>query len=188
MSMLFWRDRGAPVTGLDNRERNGYIFTSGSVVPNKTRRTGDDMPRFSGRKPFHHEIFSRHIDEIRNLLHTLELRDAFDDGENRPLMDMHETAEGVVIEFDLPGFAPEDIRLTVRGMTLVLEAQRPSEKADPSTRFVCLERRSGRFHHAVHIPGSIDPCAISAEYRQGVLRVTCPKINDRQIPIKEIQA
>jgi HSP20 family protein len=141
------------------------------------------MSRFSGKKPFHHEIFSRHIDEIRSLLHALELRDSHNGHENRPPVDIYETGGSIILEFDLPGFRPEDISLTVCGMTLVLDAQRPREQAEC---FACLERSHGRFHHAVHIPRSFDACSITAEYRRGVLRVTCPKINDRKVPIKEI--
>ncbi len=144
------------------------------------------MSRFSGKKPFHQEIFSRHIGEIRSLLHALELRDTHDEHENRPLVDLYETCNEIVLEFDLPGFKVEDICLTVCGLTLVLEAQRPREQAAAQARFVCLERSHGLFHHAVHIPCSFDPGSISAEYRRGVLRVTCAKINDRKVPIKEI--
>ncbi len=37
-------------------------------------------------------------------------------------------------------------------------------------------------------PGNIDPGAIRAEYRRGVLRVTCPKSCERIVPITEITA
>jgi HSP20 family protein len=144
------------------------------------------MSRFSGKKQFHHEIFSRHIGEIRNLLHALELRDSADEHENRPLMDMYETSGEIVLEIDLPGFRIEDIGLTVCGQTLVLDAHRPREQSEAQARFLCLERSQGRFHHTVHIPCSFDSDSISAEYRRGVLRVACPKINDRKVPIKEI--
>ena len=144
------------------------------------------MSRFSGKKPFHKEIFSSHVGEMRSLLHAFELRDADDEGENRPLMDMYENCDEIVLEFDLPGFQLEDIFLAVRGMTLVLDAQRPREQAEPQARFVCLERSHGRFYHAVQIPGSFNPDAILAEYHRGVLRVICPKISERNVPIKEI--
>jgi len=144
------------------------------------------MSRFSGKKPFHQEIFSRHVGEMRSLLHALELYDADEEGVNRPLMDMYENSDEIVLEFDLPGFRLEDISLAVRGMTLVLDAQLPREQARAEARFICLERSHGRFHHAVHIPSSFNPEAILAEYRRGVLRVICPKISDRNVPIKEI--
>ena len=144
------------------------------------------MSRFSGKKPFQQEIVSRHVGEIRSLLHALELRDIDVEGENRPLVDMYENSVEIVLEFDLPGFRMEDIGLVVSGMTLVLDAQRPREQAEEQASFICLERSHGRFHHAVHMPCSFNQDAISAEYRRGVLRVICPKISDRNVPIKEI--
>jgi HSP20 family protein len=143
------------------------------------------MPRFPGRKPFHQEIFSRQIGEIRSMLQALELRDVFEEGENRPLMDVYETGGEIVLEFDLPGFSVEDVSLIQDGPTLTLEAQRPREQAGDGARFICLERSFGRFRHAVHIPVNIDANAITAEYRRGVLRVRCPKITARRVPIKE---
>jgi HSP20 family protein len=144
------------------------------------------MSRFSGKKPFHHEIFSRHVGEMRSLLHALELHDSSDEVENRPLMDMYENSLEIILEFDLPGFRIEEITLTVRGTTLVLDADRPRERAEVESSFICLERSHGHFHHAVQLPGSFNPETIQAEYRRGVLRVICPKISDRNVPIKEI--
>lgn len=142
------------------------------------------MPRFSGGKPFAQEIFSRHVAEMRCLLHALELHDSFDDSEIRPKMDMYETCRDIVIEFDLPGMSIDAISLKICGMTLILEASKPREQSNG--KFVCVERSHGRFHHAVHIPVNIDPVGIRAEYRRGVLRVICPKGNERLVPIKEI--
>lgn len=141
------------------------------------------MPRFSGRKPFAQEILSRHVGEMLSLLHALELRDPFEDSETCPKMDMYETCRDIIIEFDLPGFTLDAISLKMNGMTLVLDACKPREQYEG--KFLCVERSHGRFHHAVHIPGNVDPGAIRAEYRRGVLRVTCPKSCERLVPIKE---
>lgn len=142
------------------------------------------MSRFSGRKPFSQGIFSRHLAEMRCLLHALELHDSFDDGEIRPKMDMYETCHDIIIEFDLPGMSLDAISLKMSGMTLILEASKPREQSEG--KFICVERSHGRFRHAVHIPVNIDPSAIRAEYRRGVLRVLCPKCSERPVPIKEI--
>jgi HSP20 family protein len=141
------------------------------------------MSHFSGRKPFAQEIFNRHVGEMRSLLHALELRDSFEENETRPKMDMYETGQAIVIEFDLPGFVLDDISLKIEGMTLVLDASKPREQNEG--KFICVERNYGHFHHAVHIPGNVDPGAIRAEYRRGVLRVICPKCCERLVPIKE---
>jgi HSP20 family protein len=142
------------------------------------------MTRFSDKKPFTQEIFNRHVSEIRSLLHALELRDSFDDHETRPKLDMYETCSDIIIEFDLPGCLLDAISLKMNGMTLVLEAHKPREQHDGT--FICVERSHGRFRHAIHIPGTVDPGAIRAEYRRGVLRVICPKSCERPVPIKEL--
>lgn len=140
------------------------------------------MSRYTGRKPFTQEIFNRHVEEMRNLLQALELRDSFEDNETRPKMDIFETCQDIVIEFDLPGISLEDISLKINGLTLTLEAFKPREQHEG--RFICVERNYGRFHHSVHVPGNVDPAGIRAEYRRGVLRVICPKCCERQIPIR----
>lgn len=142
------------------------------------------MPKYTGRKLFQQEIINRHVGEIRNLLHVLELRDAFNEDENRPKMDMYETSQEIVIEFDLPGFELDNVKLKICGLTMVLEAHRPREQNEG--KFICVERSHGRFHHAVLIPGNIDPGSVRAEYKLGVLRVICPKCGERLVPIKEI--
>lgn len=142
------------------------------------------MKRFPGKNPYQLEIFSRHAGEIRSLLHVLDMRDRLDDAENRPRMDMYESADQVVLEFDLPGFRPEDISLKVSGVSLVLEAQKPREQVEG--RFICMERIFGNFSYVIQIPGTVDYASITAEYRLGVLRVVCPKCGDLQVPIKEI--
>jgi len=142
------------------------------------------MPRFSCKKPYHWEIFSRQVEEIRNMLHVLEMREGMDEAENRPRMDMFETGDEIVLEFDLPGFRVEEISLKLSGVTLFLEAQKPREQIEG--RFICLERRFGLFRYAVQIPVNISPGSITAEYRMGVLRVKCPKSDGMQVPIKEI--
>ena len=121
---------------------------------------------------------------MRSLLHALEQRDSFEDNETRPRVDMYETCQDVVIEFDLPGFNLDGISLKMNGLTLILDAVKPREQAEG--KFICVERCHGRFHHAVHIPGNVDSGAVRAEYRRGVLRVICPKCSERPVPIKEL--
>ncbi|MDD2897628.1 MAG: Hsp20/alpha crystallin family protein [Desulfuromonadaceae bacterium] len=142
------------------------------------------MSRISDRKPFTQELFNQHVSEMRGLLHALELRDSFEDSETRPRLDMYETSSDVIIEFDLPGCTLDAISLKMCGMTLILEACKPREQHEGT--FICVERNHGRFQHAVHVPGTVDPGAIRAEYRRGVLRVICPKSSERPVPIKEL--
>lgn len=144
------------------------------------------MPKFSAKKPFQQEIYSRHVGEIKALLHALELRDSVIEGENRPPMDMYESEAAFILEFDLPGFELSDISITIQGATLLLDGRRSCGNEEKNRRFICLERGHGIFHHAVTMPGNFKAEAVSAEYRRGVLRVTCPKQVEQKVSIKEI--
>lgn len=142
------------------------------------------MSRFSGRKLLQQEILNRHVSEIRNLLHVLELRESFGPDDNRPLMDMYETTQEVVVEFDLPGVSVDAITVRIAGSTLHLEADKPRDLHEGT--FIRVERSHGHFHQSVQLPGNFDPEKVTAEYRMGVLRVTFPKSGERLVPIKEI--
>lgn len=124
------------------------------------------------------------MEEMRRLLHDLELRDSFEDSETRPKMDMFETGRDIIIEFDLPGFTLDTISLRMSGLTLILETSKPREQCEG--KFICVERSHGHFKHSVTIPGNVDPGMIRAEYRRGVLRVICPKSCERLVPIQEL--
>lgn len=142
------------------------------------------MPRFSGKKPYQLEYYNRRVGEIRNLLRVLETHNGFEETKNRPRMDMYETDDRFVLEFDLPGFRVEDISLRVCGVTIVLEAYRPRDQN--GIRFICMERGYGNFRYVVQLPTDSNPGLITAEYRMGVLRMICPKSDGVQVPIKEI--
>lgn len=159
-------------------------FVSIQILRYITPFTGADMPRFSGRKPFTQDVFNRHVDELRSLLNALESRDSFENSETRPRMDIYETGQEIIIEFDLPGFALDAISLKISGLTLTLDASRPRDTNEGT--FICVERGHGHCNHRVHIPGNIDPALIRAEYRRGVLRVVCPKSRERSVPIQEL--
>ncbi len=144
------------------------------------------MRRFSGSKLFNSAILKQRHDEMEDLFSPLALREALDDSENIPLMDMYESDEAITVEFDMPGFDPDNIHLRISGITLVLEAEKP--KLHIEGQYICMERSTGRFCHALQLSGLIDPAYVRAEYRLGVLRVVCPKKGkDIIVPIKEIK-
>lgn len=134
-------------------------------------------------------LFRRQIREIFAHLATLEHGDAKGEGEFSPPMDMYESSDCLVIELDLPGFAREDLTVTVCCSMLVLEGVKRVDPPPKEGRFICLERRFGRFCRTVEIPPDVDRNGIRAALARGVLTVTLPKLSDtngivRAIPIE----
>ncbi|GAA4759999.1 Hsp20/alpha crystallin family protein [Actinomycetospora chibensis] len=85
--------------------------------------------------------------------------------------------DAVVVDAELPGFAPGDITVAAEGGRLLLHAVRDAgpENARPDTaRQRRRERRTGTFHRELAIPPDTDPSTITASYADGVLTVRMP--------------
>ncbi len=134
-------------------------------------------------------LFRRQIREIFSHLASLEHPEGNGEGDYAPLMDMYESPDSLVVEIDLPGFAREDLSATVCCSLLVLEGVKRVDPPPQEGRFICLERRFGRFCRTIEIPPDVDRSGIRASLARGVLTVTMPKLSDsngivRSIPIE----
>jgi len=92
----------------------------------------------------------------------------------QPPLDLHETPDAYLIEIDLPGVAPEEVRVLVGERSLTISGQR--QAAGPESAFFNrCERTPGPFHRALDLPLPIDPEKVCVEYRYGTYRVVLPK-------------
>ncbi len=92
-----------------------------------------------------------------------------------PLADVYETAEGFVVQLDLPGVDPAEVGVSVDGDRLVVRGERrPAEKTRPES-FHRMERSCGSFSRSFILPAPVDAERVTAHYRDGLLRVDIPK-------------
>jgi HSP20 family protein len=91
-----------------------------------------------------------------------------------------------VVEIELPGFAGEDISLSICCSMLVVEGIKREETRNCGVNYICLERHFGRFCRAIEIPPAVDMKRVSAKYEKGVLAVIFPKLHDKSIIIRNI--
>ena len=78
---------------------------------------------------------------------------------------------------ELPGFAKEDISVSVQDDRLTISAERKSEEQEEKPNYVKHERFYGSFRRSFDLNG-IDADAIEAEYKDGVLSLVLPKLPD----------
>lgn len=90
--------------------------------------------------------------------------------------DITETADGYLLEAELPGYNKEDISLSLDGDMLTISAERKteSEEKDSENRVIRSERRYGSCSRRFDISG-INTDAIAAKYENGILSLTLPK-------------
>src|SRR3954468_2342840 len=94
---------------------------------------------------------------------------------NRPAvmpMDAWREGERFVIEFDLPGVAPESIDLDVERNVLTVRAERVARNGD--WEMLASERPRGVFSRQLVLGDNLDLDRIEASYDAGVLRLSIP--------------
>jgi len=97
-----------------------------------------------------------------------------------PQLDLYEETTAFVLEADLPGAQEKDISVVIENGDLVLQGKRSFERICDDENFHCRERRSGEFIRRLRLSVSIDQQKIRAEFHDGVLRVTLPKIPQKE--------
>jgi HSP20 family protein len=93
-----------------------------------------------------------------------------------PQLDLYETDTAFILEADLPGVKQEDVSVEVEKHELVLHGKRACEHVTTEGNFHCRERQEGEFTRRLRLPASVDQDQIRAEFGNGVIRVTLPKI------------
>ena len=91
-------------------------------------------------------------------------------------LDMYETEDNVVVELSVPGVEPEDIQVRVVGNRLTIEGELKAEHKTEDKDYVLQERRYGRFYRAVALPEHVKAGDAQAEFENGVLKLTVPKV------------
>ena len=106
---------------------------------------------------------------------------------NRPAvmpMDAWREGDRFVIEFDLPGVAPESIDLDVERNVLTVRAERVARNGD--WEMLATERPRGVFSRQLVLGDNLDLDRIEAGYQDGVLRLIVPvaeKAKPRKIEV-----
>ena len=91
-----------------------------------------------------------------------------------PLLNVFTDGDDFVVEAELPGVRKEDLDVQVRGDTLRIQGKKTIAH-DESASIHRRERAAGQFDRTVTLPDEIDAAKVSADYRDGVLRLRLPR-------------
>jgi len=93
-----------------------------------------------------------------------------------PLTDIKETSKEIIITMDLPGIKKEGVQLVVENNMIEIKAERKEELQGEKKAVFRHERHYQGFYRLLSLPTQIDAEKSSAEYKNGVLTITAPKI------------
>jgi len=95
-----------------------------------------------------------------------------------PLADAYETGEGFVVILELPGIEQDDVEVQVDGDSLTVKGQRRGLGQRPD-RYHRMERSHGPFLRSFKLTDEVDPARVTAQLRDGLLRLELPKVRGR---------
>ena len=108
-------------------------------------------------------------------------------GFDSPALDIHETDTAYEVSVPLPGVNPDDINVRMQNGTLTISGELPQPKVEDNRKVVVQERYYGKFSRSVSLPQIVDTGKVEANYENGVLNLTLPKLPEaqpKQISIK----
>ena len=105
----------------------------------------------------------------------------FADNDNKMKCDIYEKDNTYHVEMDLPGFNKEDIKLELNNgnLTIIAEKSNESEEKDENKKYIRRERSYGKYSRTFYL-GDVDEEKINAEFNNGTLAISIPKLEEKQ--------
>lgn len=98
-------------------------------------------------------------------------------------LDVRETPDRYIITAPLPGVTSNDVDISVLGSNIRISGEikdrdaQAEQESGKDCRWLLRERRFGRFERSITLPTSVDSQRSSAEFKDGVLTIELPKVD-----------
>jgi HSP20 family protein len=146
----------------------------------------DVLSSMSRRNPIEEieQVFERMNEELANISEGFEPEFRGDVN-----VDVLTRDEEVVVVADLPGFAAEEIDVSLLDRELTITAETESETAveDENAQYHRRERRHHSVERRVRLPEEVVEEETEAAYENGVLRVTLPTLRSDTVDSTTIE-
>ena len=93
-----------------------------------------------------------------------------------PAVDVFEKEDRFVVKAELPGIKEGDIDVSVTDDMLTIKGEKKTETEVKEENYHRSERAYGSFFRSIPIPSGVDTDKVEANYENGVLEVTMPKV------------
>jgi HSP20 family protein len=108
-----------------------------------------------------------------------------------PLVDIFEDSEGITLKVELPEVEAKDVDIQLEGNVLTLRGERKLENVDKQQGYHRVERSYGAFGRRFTLPLTVDAGNVTAQCRDGVLRIFLPKkaeTKPRQVKVVQVDS
>ncbi len=123
-----------------------------------------------------------------DMLPSFNSRELMDSEFFSPSIDIEERDDHYLVTADLPGVSKDDIEITLDHGVLTLQAQRSDETEEKKKgKVIRRERRSGSFMRSFNVGSSATEADINAQFKDGVLTLTVPRMTDEPPTVRRIK-
>lgn len=95
-----------------------------------------------------------------------------------PAIDLYEDKDNVIVETAVVGIDPKKVNITVEDDVLKIEGSTEHKSEVDEKNYYRKEIRSGSFIRSVALPKRVKADDAKAEYNDGILKITLPKVED----------
>ncbi|MCO6510662.1 MAG: Hsp20/alpha crystallin family protein [Aridibacter famidurans] len=92
-----------------------------------------------------------------------------------PSVDIYESENEIILEAELPGMKRDDFEVSIENNVITLKGKREFEKKEEGDNYHRVERSYGAFTRSFSLPRTVSAENTTADFRNGVLKVTLPK-------------
>jgi HSP20 family protein len=93
-----------------------------------------------------------------------------------PAAEIKDTEDAIHLKLEVPGMEAKDLDVKVTENAVYISGERKSENKTEEKRITRSEFHYGRFQCVIELPARIQNTNVTAEYKDGILNLTLPKI------------
>ena len=124
----------------------------------------------------------------KSLLRQMSGANVSEGGSWKPVVDIYEDENEYVINAELPGLTDKDVEIKIEKNTLILKGARNFTYDVKEENYHRLERIYGDFRRDFALTNSVDVEKIEATFKNGLLKILLPKIEESKPKKIEISA
>ena len=98
--------------------------------------------------------------------------------------DVRETEGTYELDIDLPGFKKDEVSVDLKDGYLTISAAKGLDKdeKDKKGKYIRQERYAGTCSRSFYVGEGVEPTDVSAKFEDGILKVSLPKREQKQLP------
>lgn len=94
-----------------------------------------------------------------------------------PRVDISNTESSTILHVEIPGVNKEDVKISINEERILsIRGEKKQSETQEDHKFIRIERRFGSFDRSFTLPEFIDINGIQAEFNNGILTITLPKV------------